>query len=502
LEIEQPPFASQGAADALRARRDAELARRLAEVRAALDASTGLSRSRPDLSSRRGATLAQKIVGLVLLAATSILLIIAPMQFGSGLLLLVSIAFVLIITMRVFAGLMALRRKLSPPAQPATALRLPLLTVLVPLLREANMVAGLVKALSALAYPVERMEIKLLVEADDIETTEALMRLDLPVQFEILPVPPNEPRTKPRALNYGLALSRGEIVAVFDAEDRPDPRQPRQAVDALMHGGGKIAVVQAPLLIDSAQGWFASQFALEYAVHFGVWLPFLARIGAPLALGGTSNYFLRDKLVEAGGWDAWNVTEDADLGLRIARFGGKAAMIEAPTWEEAPSRFDHWLAQRTRWMKGHLQTWLVLHRNPLKTARDMGWRSFLLMQVTFSGALLASLSHGLIMLWLAWALSLSIASIESWHAVLFVFGYGSVLLAIVAARTKHKPWWALLTLWAYWPLASLAMLRAIGELGFKPHYWAKTPHGVARKPTATAAPPLGENVIQLELFER
>src|SRR5262249_28597356 len=145
-------------------------------------------------------------------------------------------------------------------------------------------------------------------EADDDDTIEAVRHSGMPSRFELIPVPPGEPRTKPKALNLGLASARGEIIAVFDAEDRPSPDQPREAVAAFRSGSKDLAVVQAPLLAhNGADGWFARQFQIEYAILFRVWLPFLARAGLPLPLGGTSNYFCRRKLEAAGGWDAWNV---------------------------------------------------------------------------------------------------------------------------------------------------------------------------------------------------
>ena len=193
--------------------------------------------------------------------------------------------------------------------------------------------------------------------------------------------------------------------------------------------------MQAPLLIHNrSEGWLAGQFEVEYAIHFRVWLPFLAQLGLPLALGGTSNYFRTNSLVEAGGWDAWNVTEDADLGLRLARFGGAAAMISSPTWEEAPPRFGDWLTQRTRWMKGHVQTWLVLMRQPFAAAKGMGWMRFASVQLTLGGSLLASIMHAPLVAWLMLGLFTPMVQLEGWHAVLFGLGYGSVLAAALASR--------------------------------------------------------------------
>lgn len=267
---------------------------------------------------------------------------------------------------------------------------------------------------------------KLILEADDDATIEAVRWQTLPSNFELIPAPPGEPRTKPKALNLGLDRATGEIVAVFDAEDRPSPEQPREAIAAFRRGPRNLAVVQAPLAIHNGDSsWIARQFEMEYAILFNVWLPFLAALNLPLPLGGTSNYFRCQRLRQAGGWDAWNVTEDADLGMRLARFGGRGAMISSPTWEEAPVQFHHWMRQRTRWMKGHLQTWLVLMRDPLAAASEMGLAKFVSVQFTLGSVLMTAIMHAPIVLWLLVGLFTPWVSLEGWHAVLFGAGYGA-----------------------------------------------------------------------------
>jgi len=388
--------------------------------------------------------------------------------------------FALIILVRIAAAVSGL---ITPPAKVVVPTcpdaELPIVTILVPLYDEgADVVASLIEALRKLNYPSAKLDIKLLLEADNDGTIDAVRQCALPTWFELIPVPPAEPRTKPKALNYGLHSARGEIIAVFDAEDRPSPDQPREAVAAFRSGTKDLAVVQAPLLIHNGdEGWFARQFQIEYAILFRVWLPFLARAGLPLPLGGTSNYFCRRRLEAAGGWDAWNVTEDADLGFRLARFGGRAATISLPTLEEAPVRGYDWLKQRTRWMKGHLQTWLVLMRDPLRAANEMGWISFASVQLTLFGSLLASLMHLPILLWMSLGLVSPLVSLEGWHAAIFGIGYGSVIAAAWASREKGLSALGLLTLPLYWPLLSIAMIRALLEIRRRPHFWAKTPHG-------------------------
>jgi len=483
-----------------RARKDL-LDRRLAEARAFGEASEQLSARMPEFSARSGLTIGQRLTGWLLLIGYAVWLVVDTKTAANNFAVLIAIAFGLVISLRLFTATASLSEKRAPPEQRLMNDALWDLTILVPLYREANVVSDLVEAIARLDYPTWRLDVKLLVEADDGETIDAVRRLNLPAQFEIIPVPPGEPRTKPKALNYGLAFARGKIVAVFDAEDRPNPEQPRAAMRAFLNGPANLAVVQAPLHIHNARSsWFARQFALEYAIHFRVWLPTLARIGAPLALGGTSNYFRRDALQRAGGWDAWNVTEDADVGIRLARLGYAARMIKPATEEEAPTRWRQWRNQRTRWMKGHLQTWLVLNRDPVRVIREMGIGKFLMTQVTLGGGLLASMLHAPLYLWIA-ANLIFFRNFEAWHVALFGFGAISALASAVAARSGFASASTLLGLLIYWPMQSWAMMRALAEMKLKPHFWAKTPHGLDRAGRVVNGADLASltGTIQLEL---
>ncbi len=480
--------------------------RRLAEAQAFGAASDGLSSHHPEFSARGGLTIAQRLVGWLVVFTFGAGLVTAP-----GLTITLAVGalasvFLLLIGLRFLAAGMKLGGGGANNTPTARLGPLPVITLLIPLHREAAVLPGLVKSISALDYPEDRLDIKLLIEADDRETLDAVEAMGVQERFEVIPVPPGLPRTKPKALNYGLAFARGDLVAIFDAEDHPHPGQPRAAAAAFMAGGDRLAVVQAPLSIhNGGDGWIARQFEIEYAIHFRVWLPMLARLRAPLALGGTSNYFRREALAEAGGWDAWNVTEDADIGLRLARLGYRAGMIAPPTEEEAPSGFRPWLNQRTRWMKGYLQTWLVLNRSPMKAMRGMGLSNYMLTQITLGGALLAAMTHGPLLVWIL-ANAIMLSGFEAWHVTLFGLGYGSTLAAALASGCGASRPLTLLTLPLYWPLQSIAVARALYEMKRRPHYWAKTPHGAGR-PASPAAPlpdhrSAGEredNVIQLPL---
>lgn len=474
--------------------------RRLAEAQAFGEASDGLSSRRPEFSARGGLTVAQRLFGWMVVFGFVAAMLSAPRLTLDVCVAALGLIFLGLISLRFFAAVLKLASGKTASAPAPASISLPVITLLIPLYKEAAVLPDLVAAIAALDYPRDRLDVKLLIEADDRETLGAIEALGAQDRFEVIPVPPGPPRTKPKALNYGLHFARGDLVTIFDAEDRPHPSQPRAAAAAFMAGGKRLAVVQAPLSIhNGGDGWFARQFEIEYAIHFRVWLPMLAWLRAPLALGGTSNYFRRDVLKEAGGWDAWNVTEDADIGLRLARMGYRAGMIAPATEEEATNGFKPWLNQRTRWMKGYLQTWLVLNRAPIKVARGMGLVNFLLTQLTLGGALLAAMVHGPLLLWIL-ANAVMLSGFEAWHIALFGLGYGSALAAALASGAGASRPMTLLTLPLYWPLQSVAVIRAFYEMQRKPFYWAKTAHGAGRP--APAASPVAlqdDNVVQLPL---
>lgn len=365
----------------------------------------------------------------------------------------------------------------SPLAEPG-----PIYTILCPLYREANVVVELVAALARLDYPRHKLDVKLLVEQDDAATLAAacLAATNAP-HIEVVVAPAAAPRTKPKALNAGLARARGEYVVVYDAEDRPHPQQLRAALAAFQTADSRLACVQAPLAVYNCEdSWIARQFAAEYAIQFTQALPLLARLGLPLPLGGTSNHFRTEALRATGGWDPFNVTEDADLGYRLARDGYRCGVIAPPTWEEAPISFKAWFKQRTRWLKGHMQTWLVLMRAPIQCARQMGWPAFASMHLVLGGGIAAALVHAPL------ACVLAIAALSPEHLLspadfaLALFGYAVAMFAALASgRDDRNHARAALTMPLYWPLASLAAYWALFELIFRPHYWSKTEHGLA-----------------------
>lgn len=387
--------------------------------------------------------------------------------------------FAIVIAYRLFLAVLGGRRAylLTNPA--SMHILLPVYTVLIALKDEAASISQLARHIRALEYPQHLLDVKLLVETGDDETAEAIRAETWPDQTELLVLPPGLPQTKPRALNYGLSRARGVFVTVYDAEDRPNPGQLLAAARRFAWDPD-LACVQAPLMgVPKTGSWLARHWALEYAIQFGRVMPALSRLGLPIALGGTSNHFRRSALVAAGGWDAWNVTEDADLGLRLARMGATVDMISPVTMEAPPEEFAVWTGQRSRWLKGFVQTWLVLMRDPAAALREMGLAGFLSMQLTLGASILSAVTH---LPWLAWCIVCLLdpgrtLGAVSWSVLLATYLGGALVAMTVPRQTLALRWRDVLTLSAYWPLQSIAMARALWSLARTPHYWAKTPHG-------------------------
>lgn len=365
---------------------------------------------------------------------------------------------------------------------------------MIALLDEADVVPDLVKAMQKLQWPRTKLEIKLVCEADDHSTLAALQTQDLDARFEIIKVPKSHPRTKPKALCYALGFTTGKYVTIYDAEDRPHPEQLLEACDALEAGSKKIACVQAPLQAANGQhNIWTALFLFEYAALFRGLLPWLARNEYPILLGGTSNHFSRAALLEIGVWDPHNVTEDADLGLRIWRNGYQTDMITRPTLEDAPKDFKTWLPQRTRWFKGWMQTWIVQMRRPRELRANMSWQAFIVTQILLTGTIISALVYPLVF---TKAVLLTIwiflnASDNLWITMFAVMDWTTIFLSYCAFAylswkstdppTQRRLGAKLLLTPFYWMAISAAAWRALLQLQSNPFYWEKTAHAPHEK---------------------
>lgn len=389
-------------------------------------------------------------------------------------------------------------RSPEPRCQRLPDAELPIYTVMIALYREATSVAPLLQAMTDLDYPREKLDVILITEADDDITRQAIARLQPMPHVQVLTVPAIGPQTKPKALNYALPFARGSYVAVFDAEDRPEPRQLRAALDAFDHYGPDIACVQASLCIDNAsESLLSRMFAAEYAGQFDVLLPGLAALHLPLPLGGSSNHFRADVLRDVGGWDAWNVTEDADLGIRLARFGYRCVTFSSTTYEEAPVRFGAWLRQRSRWMKGWMQTAGVHLRRPWRLWRDVGTAKSLGVTLIAGGNVLTALAYPLLLVEVALfvgrvgatgsASGFLVDNLMPLHLMAISAGYFATITIGLMGLTRRRQMrhaWILLLAPLYWGVLSIAAWRALWQLLREPHRWEKTQHAVSRRSKA------------------
>ena len=377
----------------------------------------------------------------------------------------------------------------------ARALReedLPVFTVLVPMFREGKMVPGLARALRALDYPLGKLDIKIVLEAGDRETIEAARTLGLEGVFEIILVPPSKPQTKPKACNFALRFARGEYLVIYDAEDRPEPDQLRKVVATFRRSPPNTACLQCRLnYYNAAENWLTRMFTLDYALWFDHMLPGLERLNMPIPLGGTSNHFRTAVLRELHAWDPFNVTEDADLGIRIGQKGYRVGVVDSTTFEEASCQTGNWIRQRSRWIKGYMQTLLVHTRRPLHLIRHAGPLGFLGFVFFIGGTVLTGLLNPIFWaLYLCWLVA-SVGSFDMLFPPILLFlalfnllaGNGAFIYLTMLAPI-HRRWLDLipysLTVFGYWVLMSIAAYKALYQLLRDPFFWEKTHHGVSQ----------------------
>lgn len=369
----------------------------------------------------------------------------------------------------------------------------PVYTILLPLYKEVRTLPKLIQAMRNLDYPKTKLDIKFVVEADDILTINAIKRERPPQYMEIIAVPYSLPRTKPKACNYALNFARGEFVTIYDAEDSPDPGQLKTVLAKFNQQKKNIACVQARLnYFNYRDNILTRWFALEYAIWFDSVIKGLERLKMPIFLGGTSNHIRTSVLKQLGGWDAFNVTEDADIGMRLAQEGYITATVDSLTLEEAPNRLGAWAKQRTRWIKGFIQTYFVHMRDVPKLYRNIGFRGFVSLQFLIGIPILIYLSVPVIV---GMSLMDIGQALPGWLKFFcgFNLGYGiasHISMCLLAARKarnsdgeklfNNRMIFSAFTFYFYGILHMLAAFRALYQLITAPHYWDKTEHGLAK----------------------
>lgn len=350
--------------------------------------------------------------------------------FWTGLLFVLCAFYLVTILYKALTVVLSLWRKpeihiRDDVAAALTDAELPVYTILLPMYKEGNVAGKLLRAMDHLDYPHDKLDIKLLLEEDDIETVNTCTQLDLPKCCDLVVVPNSFPKTKPKACNHGLEAARGKYLVIYDAEDVPERDQLRKAVAAFKRVPPHVACLQVKLnYYNPKENILTRWFTMEYTTWFEFFLPGLHCLGAPIPLGGTSNHFRTAILKELGGWDPFNVTEDCDLGIRLHRRGFRTQVLDSTTWEEANERLGNWIRQRSRWVKGYFQTHLVHTRRTLRTLRELGPFGFLSFLLTVGGLSATLILNPLFWLVLIiygglWAGEIMNLGVEPWQMLYF-----------------------------------------------------------------------------------
>ncbi len=412
--------------------------------------------------------------------------------------LMAQIFYSIAIGFKLLLSLAGMRREIDQPVmdEEITALKdedLPVYSIVVPVYKEPEVIGILIDSLKKLDYPQNRLDIILLLEDDDSATLESARARKPPGNWRFLVIPPSLPKTKPKACNYGLFFSRGKYLVIYDAEDIPEPDQLKKAVAAFKKGGDSYVCFQAALnYFNRDENFLTRMFTLEYSYWFDYILPGLDRLKLPIPLGGTSNHFDTSKLLRLGGWDPFNTTEDADLGIRAYTEGWKVGVINTTTFEEANAHLGNWLRQRSRWIKGYMQTWLVYSRHPFRLYRSIGLKSWLAFNFFIGGSVLMSLINpitwGIFGFWLVTSTKLLDALFPPVVLYLSLANllFGNFLGIYLNMTAVFKRRYHALFLYAYlnpvyWMLHSIAAYKALWQLFTKPFYWEKTQHGITKQ---------------------
>lgn len=457
-----------------------------------------LANLKPEQSARTVITKRQVLVLCLMVLVIIVGLVLAPSKTLMILGILMSLVFLISFGLKLLLAWQGSRHRIDVKVtdEDVAAIsdkELPIYTILVPMYKEPEVLPILVNALRNLDYPQSRLDIKLVLEADDTETIDAAKHMGLESTFEIIRVPPSLPRTKPKACNYALQFARGELLTIYDAEDKPEPDQLKRVIAAFRKSPNNVACIQARLNYYNAdENWLTRMFTLEYTLWFDFYLPALEHLRIPIPLGGTSNHFLIDVLRDVQAWDPYNVTEDADLGVRLTQLDWRVGVVNSTTFEEANVSVVNWIRQRSRWLKGYMQTYLVHMRNPIKFYRMTGGPGFWGFQFFVGGTVLTPLLVPFTLIpYVVWLCTRSTMFDDLFppfvmYTNLFtlLIGNGFFIYLTLLASFKRRYYRLApyaLTVPFYWLLQTIAAFKGLWQLISKPFYWEKTTHGISKQ---------------------
>ena len=473
-----------------------------------------LAEQDPDMSAQQVVTPPQVLVIYLLLSALLLGLALAPI----GTLIALNICLTIFYTGNfLFKALLvwvggaaqeASARAITAEAQLLSDEELPVYTVLVPMFREPEVLPILTQALRNLNYPLAKLDIKIVLEEGDTDTITAAEKLDLEGVFEIIRVPQSHPQTKPKACNFALRYAQGDLLVIFDAEDKPEPDQLRKVVAAFNQSPPNTACIQCRLnYYNARENWLTRMFTLDYSLWFDLMLPGLERMGIPIPLGGTSNHFKMNVLRDLNAWDPFNVTEDADLGIRLTQKGYRVGVIDSTTYEEANVSIPNWIRQRSRWIKGYMQTFLVHSRRPVHLWRSVGAGGVFGFVFFIGGTVLSGLLNPVFWAIFAVWLALGATTIEPYFPLPVLYlslinlllGNGLLIYLTMVAPFRRRwtdlaPWGV--TVIGYWVLMTIAAYKALWQLISNPFYWEKTQHGLSKHTASELADATAVSAIE------
>ncbi|SDF62203.1 hypothetical protein SAMN05216464_1224 [Mucilaginibacter pineti] len=456
-----------------------------------------LLRRDPSSSASITFTTPQLVFIFALIAVTTIGLVLRFKDTSIIINVIISMFFLVAIIFKLFLALVGSRFELHQAVTKSDVRNivddeLPQYTILLPVYKEDKLIKKLIWNLQSLDYPREQLDVKLLIEEDDDKTLQAVQNLDFPAVFEVIVVPFHMPKTKPKACNYGLHFSKGKYLTIYDAEDIPDTDQLKKVVALFAKLPERYICIQSALnYFNRNENFLTRMFTLEYSYWFDYMLPGLDTLDIPIPLGGTSNHFKMDALIELGAWDPFNVTEDADLGVRAYAKGYKVAIVNSTTYEEANNDPLNWIRQRSRWIKGYMQTYLVHMRNPATLIRKIGFKGFLgfnfFVGATSATFLVYPLLLAIFISYLVFDLSTIRTLFPDWVLFMAIFNLmvGNILMIYVNMMAVFKRRYFELILFAianpvYWLMHSAAAYMGLYQLITNPFYWEKTNHGLSK----------------------
>lgn len=458
----------------------------------------GLFFRHPEQSAVKVFTVGQVIFLGTLIYVSLIWLYFQPVSFIATLFGFIQAIFSILVLFKTILSLVGARYEMYEPitseeVASISEAELPVYTILVPVYKEPEVIGHLIEALKKMDYPQNKLDIILLLEEDDRITLEAAKRAKPPGNWRFIVVPHAVPKTKPKACNYGLFFARGKYLTIYDAEDVPEPDQLKKAVIGFKKQGPSCVCLQAALnYFNANENFITRMFTLEYSYWFDYLLPGLDRLRLPIPLGGTSNHFKTDFLKLLGGWDPFNVTEDADLGVRASAHNMTVGVINSTTYEEANSRYWNWVRQRSRWIKGYMQTALVYNRHPFKMIKTLGLKQWLSFQLFVGGTPFLFLSVPVVWSIFIYWLFTQTKLLDPFFPPLLVYWglfnllWGNFLgiylnmIAVFRRKLHYLMPYSLLNPFYWLCFHSIAAYKALWQLFFKPFYWEKTEHGITK----------------------